>query len=90
MYIVKAVIIKAIQNQVTNTGRFLTAKYIRHTLAPGRQGAVPILDIRKGGYCKQQVSPNTGIPTTGVIYHMAASTDGGGRLRYELLQHTLL
>ena len=45
------------ENRSTNAGRFFTARHIRPTPTPGRQNAALILDIRKGGYYKQQVSP---------------------------------
>lgn len=52
----KSAILRTYKIQPTSTGRFFTARHIRPTPTPGRQGAAPILDIRKGGYYKQQVS----------------------------------
>ena len=40
----------------TNAGRFFTARHIRATPIPKQQYAAPILDTRKGGHYKQQVS----------------------------------
>ena len=49
-------IFKAIQNPVHKHRAILYRKIGQATSTAGRQGAAPILDIRKGGYYKQQVS----------------------------------
>lgn len=52
----KSAIFKAIQNPVHKHRAILYRKIGQATSTAGRQGAAPILDIRKGGYYKQQVS----------------------------------